>query len=211
MTKLIVFDMDGIIFEHFNFWIELHKAYGTFEEGLKLTKEYVKTNYQKLVDEVIGRLWKGRPSSVYFELVKKVEYARGVKEVVTEVKKRGYKTAIISSGASDLAERAKKEIGIDYVYTNKLLIEGDKIAGSKDIKYWPMGSGNKADALRELCKMHNLFLKDVVIVVHEENDIKMAKSAGLAIAFNPTSKELEKYCNIIVKGEILTEILPHIP
>lgn len=211
MQKLIVFDMDGIIFEHFNFWIELHKAYGTLEEGIELTKRYLKTNYQMLVNEVIGRLWKDKPTSVYFELVKKVDYAKGAKEVIAEVKKRGYKTAIISSGPSELAERAKKEIGIDYAYTNKLLIEGNKVAGSKDINYWPIGAGNKADALRELCKMHNLFLKDVIVIVHEDNDIKMAKSAGLAIAFNPTSKELEKYCNIIVKGETLKEVLPHIP
>jgi phosphoserine phosphatase len=65
--------------------------------------------------------------------------------------------------------------------------------------------------LRKICEEHNLFLKDVVVVVHEENDIKMARSAGLAIAFNSTSKELEKYCNVIIKDKNLIEILPHIP
>ena len=207
MTKLIIFDMDGMIFEHFNFWLELHKAYGTYEEGIELTKKYVKTNYEKLVEEVIGRLWKDKPASIYFDLINKVKYLPGVKETISELKNRGYKIAIISSGPSDLAERAKKELGIDYVYTNKLLIQNNKVAGSKDMKYWPVKDDNKQEALRKFSMEHNLFLKDVIVVVHGENDIPMAKSAGFAIAFNPESKELEKYCNIIIKNKDMKEIL----
>ncbi len=210
MTKLIVFDMDGIIFEHFNFWLELHKAYGTYKEGLELTKKYLKNNYKKLVEEVMGRLWKDKPAKLYYDLVKKVKYLPGVKETIKELKKRGYKTAIISSGPSDLAERAKKELGIDYIYANKLLISGDKVAGSKDMKHWLIRMGNKAEALRELCRMHNTDLKDVIVVVHEDNDIKMAKSAGFAIGFNPSPEELVKYCNKVVKGSNLRLILESI-
>ena len=33
MPTLICFDMDGVIFEHRNFWLELHKVFGTLEEG----------------------------------------------------------------------------------------------------------------------------------------------------------------------------------
>ncbi len=116
--KLIIFDMDGVIFEHLNFWLELHKAYGTYEEGAELTEKYVKTNYQKLVDEVVGRLWKGKPAKTYFELVKKIKYSLDVKETLSRLKELDYKTAIISSGPKELAERAKKELGIDYIYTN---------------------------------------------------------------------------------------------
>jgi len=211
MTKLIVFDMDGMIFEHFNFWLELHKAYRTYEEGLELTKKYVKTNYKKLVEEVIGRLWKDKPASIYFDLIKKVKYMPGVKETISELKNKGYKIAIISSGPSDLADRAKKELGIDYAYTNKLLIEGNKIVGSTEMKYWPIRDKNKAVILRKLCGQHNLFLKDVIVVCHDYNDTKMAKSAGLAISFNSESEELDKYCNIKLKGKSLKEILPYIP
>ncbi|MBI4450914.1 hypothetical protein HY642_02985 [Candidatus Woesearchaeota archaeon] len=40
MPKLVVFDMDGVLFQHHNFWIELHKALGTWEEGKLLTQKY---------------------------------------------------------------------------------------------------------------------------------------------------------------------------
>ena len=199
--------MDGIIFEHFNFWLKLHRAYGTFGEGKELTKKYLKTNYPKLVEEVVGRLWKDKPEKLFLELVKKVKYLKGVKETFKELKKKGYKVAIISSGPKQLAERAKKELGVDYIYTNELVFRNGKVLGTINMKYWSIRQGNKAEALRELCRKHHTDFKDCIVVVHEENDIKMAKTAGFAIGFNPVSKELEKYCNVVIKGKDLRNIL----
>ena len=207
MTRLICFDMDGVIFEHLNFWFELHKAYGTYEEGKELTEKYIKTNYQKLVDEVVGRLWKGKDAKVFYKLIGKVKYNRGVKETFKELRKRKYKTAIISSGPRHLAMRAKKDLMIDYIYANNLIIRNKRIAGSRNIKNWPIRHGNKAEVLRELCRKHNIDLKDATIVCNEDNDIKMARSAGHAIAFNPITEEIKKYCNVIIKNKNLTAIL----
>ena len=91
MKKLILFDMEGVIFGPSNFWMELHKAYGTFEEGLKLTKEYVKTDYEKLVKEVIGRLWKNKPADVYFKMVNESKYVPGVVETLKVLKSKSKK------------------------------------------------------------------------------------------------------------------------
>lgn len=210
MIKLICFDMDGMIFEHFNFWLELHKAYGTEEEGKILTETYLYTNYGKLVKEVIGRLWKDKPANVFYKLIKEQNYMPGVVETIRALNNKGYKIAILSSGPRKLGERAKDELGIDFVYANSLDIKDGKVTGSTDMKNWPMRSGNKAEALRELCRNHHSDLKDVIVVVHDRNDIKMAKTAGHAIAFNPVNKELLKYCNKVVSGKDLSEILPEI-
>lgn len=206
--KLIVFDMDGMIFKHCNFWVELHKAFGTWEKGKELTKLYLNTNYELLVKEVIGKLWKGKDASEYFQLIKEQEYLPGVYEVMRELKKRGYKIGIISSGPKDLALRAKEELGIDYIYANSLEIVDSRVTGSTDMKNWPIRSGNKAEALRELCRVNKIDYKDVIVVVHDDNDISMAKTAGFAIAFNPLSEELVKYCNKVIVGNDLREILP---
>lgn len=207
MTKLICFDMDGIIFQPFNFWLELHKAYGTYQKGRELTKKYVKTDYQTLVKEVVGCLWKNQPAPPYFDLIKKIKYFPGAKETLKELKKLGYKIAVISSGPSDLAERVKKECKIDYYFTNQLLIKNNQIAGTIEMEYWPIRFGNKANALKQLCQKHHLDLKDIIVVCHEDNDLKMARIAGFSLAFNPTSKELVKYCNVIVEGDNLNLIL----
>ncbi|MBW3023088.1 HAD family phosphatase [Candidatus Woesearchaeota archaeon] len=207
MTKLIIFDMDGVIFEDVNFWIELHKAYGTLEEGLELTKKYLKTNYEKLVKEVIGRLWKHKPAKIYFSLIKKIRYIRGVKEAIAVLKSKNYKMAIVSSGPTDLAKRAQQDLGIDYIYTNHLAIEGHKVAGSTDMRNWPIRFGNKGEIMRKLCSDHNIDYKDCIVVCNEDNDIKMARTAGFAIAFCPVNEEIKKYCNITINKPDLTLIL----
>src|SRR3989338_1057465 len=173
MKKLIIFDMDGVIFDDTNFWIELHKAYGTLEEVKNLTEKYVKTNYEKLVKEVIGRLWKDKPAKVYFDLIKKAKYVKGVKETIVVLKSKDYKMAIISAGPRDLAKRAQEELGIDYIYANHLQIEGDKVKGSTDMRNWPIRYNNKGVLMKKLCEEHNIDYKDCIVIGNENNDIKM--------------------------------------
>ena len=60
--------------------------------------------------------------------------------------------------------------------------------------------------LKNLCTSCNVDPKDCITVVHEDNDIKMAKISGFTIGFNP-SNSLKKYCNIIVEGDDLRKIL----
>ena len=200
--------MDGVIFEYKNVWLELHKIYNTYEEGIELTKKYLNTNYQKLVDEVIGRLQKDKPESEYKKLINSINYNKGIKELFSWLKKNNYKIAIISSGAKELAERAKKDLGIDYIYTNELVFKNGKVLGTKDIRYWTRRADNKAEILRKLCKQHNIDFKDCIVVVHDSADIKMAKTAGFTIGFYPEDEELKKYCNIIINKKDLAELIP---
>ncbi len=184
--KLIVFDMDGVIFKSTNFWLELHRKFGTYEEGKVLTEKYLYTDYPKLVDEVVGRLWKGRDARPFFELIDELEYTEGVKECISELKERGFKTAIISSGEKHLALRAQKELGIDYIFTNELVIKNKKITGDF---IWPVGADSKHVILRQLCEKLGITEKDVIFVGHDESDLKIAKvvsdAGGLVIGFMP--------------------------
>ena len=72
--KLIAFDMDGVIFKDINFWIELHKKFGTLDQGTELTKKYLHMDYDRLVEEVVVKLWKGKDTRPYYDLVKSIEY-----------------------------------------------------------------------------------------------------------------------------------------
>jgi phosphoserine phosphatase len=204
--KLICFDMDGVIFEHENFWIELHKALGTYEEGVSLTKKYVKNNYAKLVEEVVGRLWKGKSATAYFRTVKGAKYAKGCKETFTKLRKRKIKTAIFTSGPKHLAMRAKKELRIDHCYFNELVISKNTITG--EFKQ-PMGYGHceKAVLLEQLAKRLGLPLYEICFVGEGDNDIGACRKAGLSISFNSKSKELDSVCDIVIKKKDLRQIL----
>jgi phosphoserine phosphatase len=206
MNKLIIFDMNGVIFQP-GFWEQVHEAYGTEKQGKILTEKYLTTDYAKLVEEVVNKLWKGKSAKPYLDVIKKQKYMKGAKATIKKLKKRGYITAIISGGPRHLGLRAKKEIGIDLIFTNDLIVKNKKITG--EFKY-PIAYQRKQVILRNLAEKYNIDFKDVAVVVHDDNDLRMAKTAGIAIAFNPSPGELLKYCRIIIRKKDLSEILKYL-
>ena len=206
MIKLAAFDMDGVLFEHFNFWYELHKRFGTYKKGKELTEKYKKNNYAKLAEEVVNKLWKRKPAKPYFDLVKEAKFLPGVKETFNELRKRKIKTAIITSGPRELALRAQKELGIDFIFTNELVIKDNVVTG--EFK-WPVADGKneKVKALKELCNKLNINLNEVAYVGDNYNDIGAFKIVGLAIAFNSEEEEVKKYAKIVIDKKDLREIL----
>lgn len=205
MAKLICFDMDGVIFEHTNFWMELHRAFGTYEEGVALTRRYLKTNYAELVEEVVGRLWKGKSESKFMDVVNSIKYVAGAKELFSWLNGHGYKTAIISTGSKRLAERAKEDLGVGYIYTNELVFKDGKVSG--EFK-WPLAADRKGVVFRQLCEEHHIFFSDCIVVAHDDFDIKMARTAGFTIGFCPEDGEIRRYCNVIVTKKDLRELIP---
>ena len=127
--KLLCLDMDGVIFKDINFWLELHKVFDTSEEGKKLTERYLHTDYPKLVEEVVVKLWKGRDAKEYYDLVNSIEYLPGVAEVFSYVKSQGFITAIISASSIDVARRVQHDHGVDHLYANELVIKNGKVSG----------------------------------------------------------------------------------
>ena len=208
--KLICFDMDGVIFKDINFWMELHKKFGTFEQGKILTEKYLHDDYAKLVEEVVGKLWKGKDAKPYFELVNAVQYLRGVRETFAHLKKKGYITAIISASSLDVARRAQHDLEIDHIYANQLIIRDGKVSGEF---VWPIGAGkeNKARILHDLCLDQGISPKESIYVGDSETDIKACQKAGISIAFNPASEKLRKIVTHVVESQDLSAILKYIP
>lgn len=143
--------------------MKLHEAFGTYEEGQKLTKQFLYTNYKKLVEKVVKELWNGKDAKPYLDLIKNTEYYPGVKETFKELRRRGYKTAIISCGPKPLVDRAIKDLRIDYAISNDLTILNGKVNGEF---IWPIAEGKekKAIALKKICKDINIKLKDVIVI-----------------------------------------------
>jgi len=207
--RLICFDMDGVIFKDINFWIELHRKLGTFEQGIKLTGKYLHSDYDKLVEEVVIRLWKGKDAKPYFELVNSLEYMDGVKETFDFIKKRGFVTAIISASSIEAARRVQKDFGVDHIFANELVIKDGKISGEF---VWPIGAGKhrKAKIIKDLCDDIGISTKECVYIGDSETDIDAFKEVGLSIAFNSSSKELDKAATHVVNSKNLSDVLKYL-
>jgi phosphoserine phosphatase len=203
--KLIVFDMDGVIFTEDNFWTRMHHAYGTENPGFELTEKYLKTDVKKLADEVIGKLWKGKPAEPFFELVRTAEYNPGAKETFAELKKLGIKTCILTSGPVHLAERAKEELGIGNVYGNEIKIENSIITG--DYNWLSLDYSHKGETFLRICRELGVNPKEAIVVGDNEQDVFKFEKAGFSIAFNSKSGELKSHADAMVNGNDLRKVL----
>lgn len=201
--------MDGVIFKDINFWLELHKRFGTWEEGLILTKKYLHTDYSRLVEEVVVKLWKGKSARPYHELVNSLEYVPGVEKVFHHIKQKGYMTAVISASSIDVARRVQKDFGVDHIFANELIIRDGKVSGDF---IWPVGAGRekKAKIIHDLCSDLDISLKECVYIGDSDTDIEAFKKAGLSIAFNSSSPEAKKAAKHVVETGNLADILPFI-
>lgn len=208
--KLICFDMDGVIFKDVNFWMELHKKFGTLKKGKELTKKYLHNNYNKLVEEVVTKLWKGKDAKQYYKLVNSIGYLHGVKKTFGHIKRKGYMTAIISASSIDVARRVQKDYGVDHIFANELVIKDGKVSGEF---IWPIGAGKekKAHIIRDLCSDLGIKPKEAIYIGDSDTDIDAFKKVGLPIAFNPVSEELKKFAKHTVNSKNLSDILKYIP
>jgi phosphoserine phosphatase len=206
--KMICLDADGVIFRGKDFWIDLHKAFGTFEEGMALTKKYLHTDYDKLAELVVYKMWKGKDAKPYFDLVNKREYMKGIKELFKFIKKKKWVCAIISGGSLDMIKRAQKDFGADYVFANNLIIKDGKVDGyDAQVR---AGFERKADIIKDLCKKLKINQREVIFIGDSKYDLNAFKLAGMAIAFNSGSEELKKHASVVVDSDDLNDIIPYL-
>ena len=203
--KLIVFDMDGVILIVDNFWNKMHYKYNTVDEGFKLTEKYLKTDIKKLADEVIGKLWQGKSAEGFFELMESAKYNPGVKETFAELKKKGIKTALLTSGPVQLAKKAQRELGIDAVYGNEIKIKDNKITG--EYNWLSFDYSHKGETFLRICGELGIKPEEAIVVGDNDQDIFKFEKAGFSIAFNSNSEKLKKAADVVIDNNNLMEIL----
>ncbi|MFC1722615.1 HAD-IB family phosphatase [Nanoarchaeota archaeon] len=205
--KLIVFDMDGVIFHGTNFWTRVHEAFGTLEQGKVLTKKYLHTDYAKLVEEVVNKLWKGRDATPYFNLIQSLTYMDGIQDLFKVIKNKDLITMIISASSIDVARRAQKDLGFDHIFANELVIQNNKITGEF---LWPIAAGfeKKVEIIEHMCQDLGINLDEVIYIGDAEPDIEAFKIVGKSIAFNSKVKELKNVATHVVESNDLRDVIP---
>ncbi len=102
------------------------------------------------------------------------------RDLLRDLKAKGYFTLIISGSHQELIEQVGKYYGFDDWLGSEYVRSGDSYSGKKNIV-----STNKAAALRKLVKKHRLDFKDSLAIGDSASDIAMLELVEQPIAFNP--------------------------
>jgi len=111
------------------------------------------------------------------QIAQNLPLMRGAKELVLELKKRNFKTAIITGGFDIVAEETAKRLNMDFFIANKLYADRGKITGN----YKLLVKGNKGLLMNNL--QRRLKINFTLAVGDGANDIPMLKAAQIGIAF----------------------------
>jgi phosphoserine phosphatase len=184
---LVIFDMDGVIFEGRNFWLDLHRAYETEADAWRLWHAYGENDYGRLCKLTAGDVWRGRSVAALNRLVAERRYVDGVHDVVAQLEAWHIRTAIVSSGSWQLADRARRELGIDLVLANRLAIADGRIAGTVEVM---VDENRKDQAAAQVMAAFGVAPSRTAVIGDAASDARMAAVAGLAIAYDCDSPVL---------------------
>ncbi|RME55320.1 HAD family hydrolase [Candidatus Woesearchaeota archaeon] len=211
--KLVAFDVDGTLISE-QVWKRLHTHFGMeddFNEKNITLYRQGKLTYSDWVKSDID-IWKkkGATKSLIKEGLKDVKLVDGAKELIQELKKMGYKLAIISGSLNVAIEHVfpDYEDYFDYIFLNKILFDDE--GNIVDVESTKFDHEGKAAALAHIAKLEGLSLQECVFVGDNYNDVDIAKIAGLSIAFNCRDKNLAEVCDVIVNSNDMRNLLDYI-
>ena len=211
--KLVCFDLDGTLVDEItHIWDRIHKAFGIDRgrvAGAMRKFHNGEISFGEWAEHDI-RLWveKGKKRKDLLDVVKKLELMPGAMETLNELKKRGYRLAVVSGGLNVVLDHFIPDSAkiFDHTMINRLYFDGNgNISRIVPVEF----ETDKLEALKAIAGREGISLDDCVFVGDSEYDIEIAKGAGLGIGFNPHD-ELAKVCDVVIKKKDLREILRHI-
>lgn len=185
--RLVCFDMDSTLIktEVIN---ELAERHGVHDQVADITERAMRgeLDFRQSFTERMAML-EGLDQSVLEDITANLPLMDGAEHLFKELKRLGYRTAILSGGFTYFARALQDRLGIDEVYANVLDINEDGKVTGKVVE--PIVDAQcKADTLSALAEQQGITLAQTVAVGDGANDLKMLGIAGLGVAWHAKPK-----------------------
>jgi glucosyl-3-phosphoglycerate synthase len=211
LKKMIIFDMDNTLLEgsfitmaaeEFNFRNELIKIVTENSNSFTRTKS-------------IARLLKNRAINEILAVVDKIPIVKDAREVIAELKKRGYICGIISDSYDVVTNHIKNKLRMDFSIANELEFSQSVSTGEVKIPSsfirTPKSKCNhdfcKSNVLLQLAENYDIDISNIIAVGDSENDICFVKESGIGISFCSENKFLDFVADMIISERSFEKIL----
>ncbi len=206
--KLVVFDVDGTLMKAVSSWQFLHERLGTWDKGKQYADHFFRgaITYEDWA-RLDASLWRGLRLKKVRQIVNKIPYVDGARDVITTLKSNDVRVVLLSAGLSLVTEKIEREIGVDDSLANDLKVEKGLLTGEVKVN---VSVDNKDTALLQMLTRFNMGIDECVAVGDDETMIPLFEKVKTSIAFNPRSWVVEEQADIVVKSGNLRDILSYL-
>ena len=175
---LIIFDVEGVLFDA-EYLPILAEKINKEKEIWEITKKGIQgeINWEDGLKTRINLL-KGLDLAICQEVANSLPIMTGARETCRALKTAGWRLMAVSGGFTIITDRLKKELDLDYIYSNELLFKNGKLDGVK-INV----DSDKAKSARTKIEEWGEKKEDIVVAVDGANDVKLFDICGLGIAY----------------------------
>jgi len=206
-VRLAAFDLDGTVLEHNSSWVAIHRHFGTEHMGAASLRLYTegKIDYREFMRRDISSWPKGVGRDEITSVLSEYRLRREAPAVFEELRSRGIRTALVTSGIDILAKQVAKDLFIDHWLANGLRFDSRG-------RLMPRGVGRvdptrKDLAYKRLLRRVRIPSKKTIAVGDTIYDLAFLKSAGLGFMLAHSTRVPDPE---IVHIDRLTEIFDYI-
>ena len=183
--RLVAFDMDSTLIA-VEVMDELAKRYGVGAQVVEITAAAMagQLDFQQSFRRRAALL-RGMPEKTLHEVATSVTLSSGAHRLIRALKHFGYRTAVLSGGFQYVGEHLQQELGIDYVFANRLEVVDGVMTG--EVVGEIVDAQRKADLLLTLAQREGISLQQTIAVGDGANALPMLQRAGLGVAFHAKS------------------------
>jgi len=198
---LVIFDVEGVLFDA-EYLPILAEKINKEKEIWEITKKGIQgeINWEEGLKTRINLL-KGLDLAICQDVANSLPIMTGARETCRALKAAGWRLMAISGGFTIMTDRLKKELDLDYIYSNELLFKNGKLDGVK-INV----DSDKAKSARIKIEEWGEKKEDIVVAVDGANDVKLFDICGLGIAYR-AQDIVKDLATVTLEEKNLTKII----
>jgi glucosyl-3-phosphoglycerate synthase len=207
LQKMVIFHLDHAVFtQSYLQWAAI--AFDQ-EEALQdiLAGRHDAITRMKLT----ATLFEERNIAEMLEVADAIPLVPGIREIVQELKKRGYACGLITDGFGTVARHIKNKLGMDFVFANKLHLVNSVATGDFSVAdYFMKGDEyRKSNVFPYIAQQYHINTQNIIYVGDGKEDSQLLAEAGIGVAFCPQYRGeiVEKVADKIISGLSLAPLL----
>ena len=182
---VVILDLDNALLQ--NKFLDVCAQEFNFSQALALLR-HIDIDQTSLARRTASFLV-GKTREELIHVAATIPLVENIKEVVFELKQRGYVVGVVSEAYLFITELVSKKINADFYFANELSMHGDFITGELIINNYFLHSDLstcqhhvcKSNALVHLAKKYGVPLENCIFVGDVEQDACMIKHTGMYV------------------------------